>query len=113
MTTVSLEFAEILGLLCAEGHHSVLFQSYWGKDRGRARYYKNHKSEHIEFFNKDVKLLNRLQKLLKIEFNYSSKITKHNKINICKRSTIREITKQTPLGHLKWKVPESIISSST
>lgn len=59
-----------------------------------------------------MKLLERLQKLLDKEFNYYPKITKHGKINICRRDIIRHILNQTSLGHLKWKVPESVINSS-
>lgn len=111
MEKITPEFAEILGLLCAEGHYSLRRYSYWGFDRGRKRYYKNQKSEHIEFYNKDVKLLERLQKLLEKEFQYYPKVTKHGKINICRRYIIRSILNETPLGHLKWRVPESIIKS--
>jgi intein/homing endonuclease len=81
-------------------------------DRSKKRYYKNQKSEHIEFYNKDIKLLNRLQNLLNKEFWYHPKITKHGKINICRRDIIKKIINQTPLGHLKWKVSELVINSS-
>jgi intein/homing endonuclease len=111
MNNLTPEFSEILGLLCAEGHHSVTFSSYWGKDRGRKRFYKNQKSDHIEFFNKDVKLLTHFQKLLNKEFNYYPSITKHGKINICIRDIIRSIINYTELGHLKWRVPENILNS--
>ena len=112
MSKIKPELAEILGLLCAEGCHVIQFSSFWGTDKGKPRYYKNHKSERIEFFNNDLKLLERLQILLSIEFNYYPKITKDNKINICKRTVIRKVIKSTKLGHLSWKVPKSIKISS-
>ena len=111
MKNITPEFAEILGLLCAEGSHIVSYSSYWGKDRGRNRFFKNDKSERIEFSNEDKKLLLHYQKLLNIKFNYNPNITKHKKINICKMSIIREIIKYTQIGHLKWKVPKSIINN--
>ncbi|MFH1641454.1 MAG: LAGLIDADG family homing endonuclease [Nanoarchaeota archaeon] len=46
------------------------------------------------------------------EFNYKANITKHNKVNICKKSIIKKITGQTLVGHLKWAIPESIINGN-
>lgn len=112
MEKITPEFAELLGLLCAEGHYSLRRNSFWGMDRGKKRYYKNQKSKHIEFYNKDIRLLKRFQELLNKEFEYYPKSTKHGKINICRREIIKAVLNQTPLGHLKWRVPESIISSS-
>lgn len=111
MKKVTPEFSEILGLLCAEGSYVLAYLSYWGKDRGKPRFYKNKKSERIEFSNEDKKLLNHFQSLLLKTFNYESKITKHNKIIICKKSIIKEILFHTKLGHLRWKVPESVLTS--
>ena len=53
MKKISLELAEIIGLLCAEGCHVVSYSSYWEKER----YRRNKRSERIEFYNKDLKLL--------------------------------------------------------
>ena len=55
MNIISREFAEIIGLLCAEGCHIVSFSSYWSKSE--RRYRKNDRSERIEFYNKDYDLL--------------------------------------------------------
>tara|TARA_Y100000310_G_scaffold315676_1_gene366477 strand:- start:1644 stop:2243 length:600 start_codon:yes stop_codon:yes gene_type:complete len=112
MNKISPELAEILGLLCAEGCHVVSYCSYWGRERNKPRYYKNKKSERIEFYNKDEKLLFHYQKLLHKEFDHTSKITKHGKINIGNRNIIRKIIEQTELGHLKWRIPDSVISSN-
>jgi len=112
MKNLTPELAEILGLLCAEGSHIISYSSYWGKDRGRDRFFKNDKSERIEFYNKDKKLLLHYKRLLLKEFNYKPNITKDNKINICKISIIKEITKYTKLGHLKWNIPNLILNSS-
>ena len=90
-TKITPQFAEIIGLLCAEGSHIVSYSSYWGKDRGKDRFYKNDKSEIIEFTNKDNKLLLHYQNLLLKEFNYDAKPTKHYKVNICKMSIIKNI----------------------
>jgi len=111
MRKISVEFSEILGLLCAEGCHSISFSSYWGLDRGKKRFYKNKKSEKIEFFNKDHILLLHYQNLLFEEFGYTPKITKYGKILICKKDIIRKIIFFTQLGHLKWRVPHSILDS--
>jgi intein/homing endonuclease len=105
---ISKEFAEIIGLLCAEGSYVLAYDNYWGKDRGRRRFLKNKKSERLEFSNKDIKLLSHFQKLLFKEFNYKPNVTKHSKINICRRDIIRTVLAQTEIGHLKWKVPQLI-----
>ena len=111
MDIITKEFAEIIGLLCAEGSHIRSYSSYWGKDRGRTRFYKNDKSERIEFTNKDKQLLLRYQKLLLEEFNYKAEITKHYKVNICKMNLIKSIIYHTKLGHQKWKVPDCILNA--
>jgi intein/homing endonuclease len=105
-------FAEILGLLCAEGSHIVSYSNYWGKDKGKDRFFKNDKSERIEFYNKDVNLLKHYQKLLFDEFSYTPKITKHGKINICTIHIIRRIINHTCLGTLKWQVPKLVKKGS-
>ncbi len=110
---VSPELAEILGLLCAEGSHIASYSNYSEKDRkGDHRFRKNKKSERVEFYNKDEKLLCHYQFLLEKEFNYNSKITKHGKINIGTKEIMRAILNYTLLGHLSWKVPKIISESS-
>jgi len=106
------ELAEILGLLCAEGSHIISYNDYFGKEKGKLRFRKNKKSERIEFYNKDQKLIIHYQTLLKKEFNHQSKITKHGKINIGNKKMIRTILSHTFLGHLKWKVPKKVVSSN-
>ena len=112
MKSITPAFAEILGLLCAEGSYILSFPSYWGKDRQKLRYYKDHKSERIELYNKDKKLLSHYQELLKIEFNYEPKITKHGKVNICKILIIKFILGHVRLGHQNWYVPQSILKGN-
>jgi len=111
MNKMSPELAEIIGLLCAEGSHIVYYSNYWEKGRKKLRYRKNKKSERIEFYNKDIKLLAHYQELLKKEFNYETKVTKHGKVNICNMKVIREIIDHTKLGHLDWRIPESVKKS--
>ncbi len=111
MKSITPELAEILGLLCAEGSYILSFPSYWGKDKGKRRFYKNHKSERIEFSNKDRKLLNHFQSLIQTQYGYKPNATKHNKINICRRSVIREIISYTELGCLTWSIPKEIMSA--
>ncbi len=67
------ELAEILGLLCSEGCHVVSYSNYWEKDREKLRYRKNKKSERIEFYNKDEKLLSHYRTLLFKEFGITTK----------------------------------------
>ena len=108
MTDLDNNLAEILGFLCAEGSHIVARSSYWGKERGKLRYWKNKKSERIEVYSKDLVLLKHYQKLLYLVFGYSAKITKDNKINIGNRKIISDLINYTELGHLAWRVPNSI-----
>ena len=109
---ISKEFAEVLGLLCAEGSHIISYSSYWENNDFKKRYRKNKKSERIEFYSKDIKLANHYIFLLDKEFGFTFKRTKHGKINIGNRAIIKRIIQQTPLGHLKWKVPNSVINSN-
>ncbi len=109
---ISSELAEILGLLCAEGSYINTCSSYWGEDRGKPRYYKNQKSERIEFCNKSRTLLLHFRKLLLKEFKYKTKLTSNYKINICKRTIIKEILSNTKLGHTRWSVPISMLSAN-
>ena len=103
--------AEIIGLLCAEGSYILQYSTYYGYDRNKLRLFRNHKSERIEFYNKDNKLLLHYKKLLLLKFNYDSHITKNNKINICNRKIIQTILGYTKLGHLKWEIPKDILNS--
>ncbi len=106
------ELAEILGLLCSEGCHVVSYSNYWEKDREKLRYRSNKKSERIEFYNKDEKLLFHYSTLLFKEFGIITKKTKFGKINIGNRAIIKAITEYTHLGHLKWQVPALVINGS-
>ncbi len=112
MLRMTPELAEILGLLCAEGSHIVAYSDYWETYKGKKRFRKNKKSERIEFYNKDEKLLLHYQKLLQKQFAYRANVTKHGKINIGKNEIIRKIIRFTELGHLKWKIPCQILNSN-
>ncbi len=68
---MSASLAEILGLLCAEGCHVVSYSSYPGLDKGKERFYKNKKSERIEFSSKDFNLLVHFRSLVEEVFNYT------------------------------------------
>jgi len=111
-TMVSPELAEILGLLCAEGCHVVSHSTYFEGEGIKRRLRTNKRSERIEFYNKDKKLLRHLQRLLAQEFNYQAKITKLNKINIGNRVVMRRLIQFTELCNLKWRVPEEVVSGS-
>ncbi len=106
---LTAEFAEILGLLCAEGCHVIQYSSYWEANRGKPYFRRNKKSERIEFYNKDKKLLNHYQVLLGRQFSYFPKQTSFGKVIICKQNIIRLLIAHTELGHLKWKVPWQVI----
>lgn len=109
---INTNFAEILGLLCAEGCHVISYSNYWETERGKPRYRKNKKSERIEFYNKNDKLLLHFKDLLDKEFKLKPKITKHNKINIANKEVIKKIITQTELGHLSWKIPSSVMKGN-
>ncbi|HLD72078.1 MAG TPA: LAGLIDADG family homing endonuclease [Candidatus Nanoarchaeia archaeon] len=112
MNSITPELAEILGLLCAEGSHIVSYTNYFEMNRGTLRFRKNKKSERIEFYNKDKKLLWHYNQLLNQEFDYYPKVTKWGKVNICKKVIIAKIISYTHLGHLSWRVPEVVFDSS-
>lgn len=104
------KFAELLGLLCAEGSHIISYSNYLEKGK-RIRKRVNKKSERIEFYNKDPKLLFHYQRLVEDIFGVKQNITKHNKINLGKRLLIKKIIAETALGHISWRVPNSILTS--
>jgi hypothetical protein len=112
MKKLTKEFAEILGLLCSEGCHVLSYSTYIENYRGKKRLRKNKKSERIEFYNKDLKLLKHYCTLLKTSFNYDAKITKNNKINIGTKAIIEEILKHTSLGVKNWAVPKNLKTAS-
>jgi len=84
MKPITPELAEILGLLCAEGCHVISYSSYWEKFREKLRFRKSKRSERIEFYNKDVKLLSRYLDLLLNEFGYKGRITKNGKVTVAR-----------------------------
>ena len=106
---ISEELAEIIGLLCAEGCYINTRTSYWGKERGKLRYRKNKLQKRIEFGNIDIRLLNHFKKLIEKEFDYTPGLGK-DRARICKGDIIDKILVYTPLGNLKWKVPEEILN---
>jgi len=108
---ISEELAEIIGLLCAEGCYINTRTSYWGKERGKMRYRKNKLQKRIEFGNIDPILLNHFKELVEKEYNYTPGIGK-DRARICKGGIIDNITSYTDLGHLKWKVPESVMNGN-
>ncbi len=113
MHKLTPEKAEIIGLLCAEGCYVHRFSSYWEYNKSRKKYYfkRNKLCKVLEFYNKDMKLLLHLKKLLLLAYNYKANITKDNKIRIGKRKLIDDILSYTLIGHLKWSVPKEVIHS--
>ena len=109
---ISKEFSEILGFLCAEGCYVNSRSSYTYLDKKRNKIVKanNKLQKRIEFGNKNKILLDRFQSLLAREFNYSPRIGS-DRICICKYSVVDSILNQTPIGHLKWRVPEEVKKS--
>jgi len=109
---ITLEFAEIIGLLCAEGSHIISYSTYT-ENRYNKQYVRNNKkSERIEFYNKDKNLSHHYLNLLFKEFGLRFRITKDDKVNIGNRAVIKRIITETPLGHLNWQVPESVANSN-
>jgi intein/homing endonuclease len=110
--TVSPEFAEILGLLCAEGSYIDAMSTYWEKTLKSRRLRRDVRSRRIEFYNKDIVLLTHYASLLCKEYGYIPSITKHNKINIGRINIIEHILKHTPLKCKSWRVPEDVLVGS-
>ncbi len=109
------EKAEILGLLCAEGTHYKYIAKYWGwsRDPNKKRL-REQLTEGIHFSNMDLDLLNRFRYLMGEVYKYSPRITGSSyslKIQLKKKSVIRDILKHTDLGSLKWTVPKSVMNA--
>lgn len=101
--------AEIIGLLCAEGSHTISFSTYIEKKRNYLR--KNKRTEYIQFANNDEKLQKHFQDLIIKEYNH--KINYYfDRSRICKISIIKDIINLTELGHLKWRVPKQVIKGN-
>jgi len=108
MAELTPQFAEILGLLCAEGCHAVSYCTYLEVDRGRPRLRRNKKSETIQLYNKDEKLLLHYTSLLNVVFSYPARVSRNGKVNIGAKHMMRAILNHTPLGCDKWKVPLAV-----
>ncbi len=106
---ITPEKAEIIGLLCAEGSHIIQFSNYLQYYKNRKKYYlkRNDKSERIEFFNNDQKLLLHLKLLLKKVYNYEVNIS-GNKIRICKNHVIYDLLKYSEYKNMEWRVPKEV-----
>jgi len=105
--------AEIVGLLCAEGCHVVSYCTFLEKTSKGTRLRNNKRSERIEFYNKDYRLLEHFRELIFRIFGYLPNITKDNKINLAKRKTIERLTTFTEYGHLRWRVPTFVTKGNT
>ncbi|MEM5793974.1 MAG: LAGLIDADG family homing endonuclease [Candidatus Aenigmatarchaeota archaeon] len=110
--SLTVEKAELIGLLCADGthyHYISIYNRFYPK---RGKYYTTiSPKEQIEFGNLNIKLLKHFQKLLKIAYNYHPKITgtpKSLKIHISKKNIIKDLLQYTDFGSEKWKVPKEI-----
>ena len=113
---MSIEKAEILGLLCADGTHYkyISIENRFFPKRGKYYTTMNLK-ERIEFSNLNIKLLEHFQNLLKKVYNYHSKITgipTSLKIHITKKAIIKDLLQYSDFGFNKWRVPEKIKNGS-
>ena len=104
--------SEIVGFLCAEGSHNLSFSSYYEKTKNGFRWRQNKRQERITFYNKDTNLMRHFQKVLSQAYNHPFRITKDNRINIAKKTIVRNLLSYTDFGYFKWKVPQQIKDSS-
>ncbi|MBS3055691.1 MAG: hypothetical protein J4452_04370 [Candidatus Aenigmarchaeota archaeon] len=111
---ISPELAEILGLLSSDGtyYKYLSFERRFFKKRGKY-YFTIQEKERIDFGNTNFGLLKSFQKLLLKEFGYKTKITGKEipKINITKKSIIKDLLKFTYFGFDRWKVPQITFNS--
>lgn len=114
-SSIRSEKAEILGLLCAEGTHYRYIAKYWGwsRDPNKKRF-REQLTEGIHFSNMDYKVLKRFRYLMNKAYGYSPRVTgtSYNlKIQIKKKSVVKDILNHTEIGTLRWKVPDSVLNS--
>ncbi|MBU2639794.1 MAG: hypothetical protein KKG75_03785 [Nanoarchaeota archaeon] len=107
--------AEILGLLCSEGYYRDYRVDCTTYDKRRKKHYlrKNKRQRVLEFSNKNIPLVYHFQKLLKKEFDYSTKISMTHidlcRIFITRWDIIDRLISYSDFGCSRWKVPREII----
>jgi DNA-binding transcriptional regulator WhiA len=109
---LTVEKAEIIGLLCAEGSHYRYSCTYmgWARDSNK-KYRRTQLVEGVEFTNLDKKLLEHFRKLLMKVYGYAPRITgvpTSLKIRIKKKAVVKDLIKFTDFGHNKWRVPKAV-----
>lgn len=114
---LTVEKAEILGLLFSDGNYRNYHTIYKEFDKRRNKTYIRHQNKRIvEFANTDIKLLNHFRKLLRKEYDYYPKIILSNKnvfrVCITKNNVLDDLTNIGNFGSLKWSVPIEIISGT-
>ncbi len=87
---ITPKLAEILGLLCSEGCHVIAYSNYWEKERGKLRYRNHKKSERIEFYNKDERLLSHYGFLLFKEFGLHKKELNSEKLTFVRKILLKQ-----------------------
>jgi len=116
MNIPSIEKAEILGLLCAEGYHNTSNVTSLDYDKRRKKRYKRTKKLNIiEFTNKNESLLSYFQELMNKEYNYTVNITNTGsclRIRMNKGKIVNNLLSYTDFGSEKWGVPKIIINGS-
>lgn len=115
---ISLEKAEVIGLLCAEGCHFICSSRYYEYDKRRnKKYLRNHKTERIEFSNTSTPLLKHFKKLMiecygeSPDIKYRKKNLDH-KIRIIKKELMKDLLLYSDYGHNKWSIHASIFNGS-
>gem|GEM_PF-1253484 len=110
------KLAEVLGLLCAEGSHSIYVSEYLQYDKRRKKAYPRRQTiESIEFTNYDTSLMTHFTKLMHDLFTYSVPVTgtkRNKKARIRKKEVMKKLLEYTDFGHKKWRVPDFIKSGN-
>ncbi|MEK6937355.1 MAG: LAGLIDADG family homing endonuclease [Nanoarchaeota archaeon] len=109
---ITLEKAEIIGLLCAEGNYYDRRLSYWEhyKNCGKDYFKSNKRCVYIQFSNFNLDLLKRFQDLVFLEYAYLPNINK-DRVRICKRKIIKDLLNYSNYGCLNWKIPKEIMKN--
>ena len=108
-TGLSIEKAEILGLLCAEGNNDDFIDNYIEYDKRRGKsYMRNNKREWIDFSNMNRTLQEHFIQLMINVYNYPLKFYKKGSSYIQRKEVVRDLRKYTQFGSRMWSVPKEL-----
>ncbi|MDD5651017.1 MAG: LAGLIDADG family homing endonuclease [Candidatus Nanoarchaeia archaeon] len=106
---LTIELAEILGYICAEGCDSDYIDNHWGYDKRRGKSYRrSSKRVSITFSNTDEGLKKHFINIFNKVFGYSRHFNKSGNFCINRIEVVKYLRDYSLFGSKRWKVPKQI-----